>query len=189
MEVATRLKDAGKPDDALTAFQAIVKDHPEHGEAWYEIGHLYHLRGDLERALPAHLNAARFGKGRSKTSGLYNAACVHAMQGKADEALDLLEAAAEAGLRNANWALQDSDLAAVRDAPRFQQILARIWVNEAGGVAARGDRDGALERLEKAAALGYDAFASLADDPQFEPIRDTARFQALLSATKTGGTR
>jgi len=45
-----------------------------------------------------------------------------------------------------------------------------------------GDRDRALEWLEKARANRDDSLAANAVDPAFDPLRSDARFQALLKS-------
>lgn len=56
---------------------------------------------------------------------LYNLACAKARLKKDDEALDLLEAAVEAGMNQASKMREDGDLASLRDLPRFDEILER----------------------------------------------------------------
>jgi Flp pilus assembly protein TadD len=57
----------------------------------------------------------------------YNAACVHAIQGKHEQAVDLLEAATEKGYRKPReWVQNDSDLRSLRDVERFRSYLERL---------------------------------------------------------------
>ncbi|MDA1015628.1 MAG: hypothetical protein O3A00_14390, partial [Planctomycetota bacterium] len=53
----------------------------------------------------------------------YNVACVLARTGKADEALNALQQAVDSGFRNVAHIRTDEDLATVRDAKRFKDIL------------------------------------------------------------------
>jgi hypothetical protein len=46
--------------------------------------------------------------------------------GAADDALDYIERAAAAGLTQRGWLEHDSNLDAIRSAPRFQNVLARL---------------------------------------------------------------
>jgi TolB-like protein/Flp pilus assembly protein TadD len=57
---------------------------------------------------------------------LYNVACIFSLAGCADEALTCVEAAVTAGLTQRGWFEHDSNLDAVRSAPRFQAAMARI---------------------------------------------------------------
>jgi len=54
---------------------------------------------------------------------LYNAACFHALEGRADEALDLLGRAVDSGQGALEWIEHDSDFRSLRDLPRFQAIV------------------------------------------------------------------
>lgn len=56
----------------------------------------------------------------------YNAACVYAKMGETDKALELAEKAYELGSRNKRYYETDSDLALIRDHPRFQALIARM---------------------------------------------------------------
>jgi adenylate cyclase len=57
---------------------------------------------------------------------LYNVACCHALGGEKDEALALLDKAIRNGYGHREWMENDSDLASLRDDPRFQSLLARL---------------------------------------------------------------
>ena len=54
---------------------------------------------------------------------LYNVACVYALQGQLEEALDCLEKALVHGFWYKRWAEHDSDLNNLRSHPRFQKIM------------------------------------------------------------------
>ena len=55
---------------------------------------------------------------------LYNLACFHSVAGHIDAAIDLVERALELGFLHREWYLTDSDLANIRENPRFKQIMA-----------------------------------------------------------------
>ncbi|HZJ00461.1 MAG TPA: protein kinase [Gemmatimonadaceae bacterium] len=55
---------------------------------------------------------------------LYNLACFHSVAGRVDIAIDHVERALDLGFLHKEWYLTDSDLANVRDLPRFQQLIA-----------------------------------------------------------------
>ena len=57
---------------------------------------------------------------------LYNVACVYALQGQTEEALDCLEKAIEHGLGQKDWVEKDSDLISIRSHPRFQVLLEKL---------------------------------------------------------------
>jgi adenylate cyclase len=57
---------------------------------------------------------------------LYNVGCIYSMLGRCEDALECLDKAAARGLTQRGWYENDSDLAPLRDHPRFQQLLARL---------------------------------------------------------------
>ncbi len=80
--------------------------------------------GDRERAFEWAAQVVESGTQDIVT--LYNTACFFALAGRVDEAIAALESAYAAGDREADWWRQDSDLDAVRDDPRFRDLLARM---------------------------------------------------------------
>ena len=54
---------------------------------------------------------------------LYNVSCVYVRMGKIEEALHLLEQGARVGLPGREWLEHDSDLAPLRNDPRYQAII------------------------------------------------------------------
>jgi tetratricopeptide (TPR) repeat protein len=93
--------------------------------------HIYQYmreNGDAERALQLLEDTA--GEMREASSNptvhataAYNLACVRAQQGKLDDALEQLRAALEVRSDMKPNARQDSDLALLRDDPRFQELV------------------------------------------------------------------
>jgi adenylate cyclase len=57
---------------------------------------------------------------------LYNVGCIFSMLSLAEPALDCLEKAARSGLTQKGWYQHDSNLAALRNQPRFQQLLREL---------------------------------------------------------------
>lgn len=57
---------------------------------------------------------------------LYNVACYYSLAGDCERALDLLERATELGGGYYDWIMHDDDLAALRELPRFRQIMAPL---------------------------------------------------------------
>ena len=57
---------------------------------------------------------------------LYNAACFYCVQGEREEALACLEKAVQLGFGLRGWVENDSDLASIRDDPRFQAALDKL---------------------------------------------------------------
>ncbi len=53
----------------------------------------------------------------------YNVACLYAVEGDAEKAIDCLEDAIRVGFGNKGWIEQDPDLTSIREHPRFQGLL------------------------------------------------------------------
>jgi TolB-like protein/Tfp pilus assembly protein PilF len=59
---------------------------------------------------------------------LYNIGCIKAMAGARDDALDCLERAVQAGMRNLGWLEHDSNLDSIRQHPRFAELMQSLAV-------------------------------------------------------------
>jgi hypothetical protein len=57
---------------------------------------------------------------------LYNVACIYALGGKPQEALDCLDKAVRNGFGHREWLENDSDLDSLRQDPRFEALLKRL---------------------------------------------------------------
>jgi adenylate cyclase len=64
--------------------------------------------------------------GGDEPNVLYNVACVFAQLAECERAMDLLERAVKLGWGDRTWIETDSDLASLRDNPRFKALLASI---------------------------------------------------------------
>jgi len=56
----------------------------------------------------------------------YNLACYRALAGHSERAIDAFEHAIDSGWGDRRWAINDTDLATVRDDPRFRAAIDRI---------------------------------------------------------------
>ncbi len=54
----------------------------------------------------------------------YNVACLYAVEGQLDQALECLSAAVERGFGNREWLEHDPDMDSLRDDPRFKALIA-----------------------------------------------------------------
>jgi transcriptional regulator GlxA family with amidase domain/protocatechuate 3,4-dioxygenase beta subunit len=179
LQEAALLSESGRTDEAIARYRSVICEDPTNAVAWYGLGSLLHERGDLKGALQAHLKAAEFGSGRIRIDGRYNAACVYALLGRSDEALSSLEQCARAGAGHAQWAMEDQDLAAIHNHPRFRIAVAEMWINNARALLKRKRHAPAIEALREAAWLGYSDFGSILVDPSFRPLHTDPAFREL----------
>lgn len=82
-----------------------------------------YLQGDYQRAL--ELDQEAHAVDPEDPVVLYNLACVHALLGKPDEALDWLERAVDGGFHDSQRILDESDFESIRGEARFQELVAR----------------------------------------------------------------
>jgi TolB-like protein/Flp pilus assembly protein TadD len=61
-----------------------------------------------------------------ETSVLYNAACFYSRMGKIEKALDYFEKTIDSGYASREWVDTDSDLDAIRNHPRFKEIMKKL---------------------------------------------------------------
>lgn len=55
--------NAGKDDEAIAAFQEVVKLNPAHAEAWQNLAALYEKKGDNKKAIEAFRRAKKVAQG------------------------------------------------------------------------------------------------------------------------------
>ncbi len=127
-------------EQAAEAYRKLTLADPDNGRAWHHLGYSLHMLGRLDEALPAHQKAAESQEFR--TLGHYNVACVHALQGRKDEAFAALDKALEAGFDAAGTLESDSDMDNLRSDPRFKGVQERVAAN--AGRASEGRRNVAI---------------------------------------------
>jgi serine/threonine protein kinase/Tfp pilus assembly protein PilF len=62
----------------------------------------------------------------NEISTLYNVACLFAITGEPEKALDLLDRAVVLGWSRPEWLRQDPDLASLRDSPRYLRLISQM---------------------------------------------------------------
>jgi hypothetical protein len=127
MQEAGALLGAQDWQAASVAYAKIVIAQPQNGQAWQLLGYSLHANGDLDRAIRVHMKAATFPIVRP--IALYNVACVHALQGRSDQAFDFLNQAVEAGFNDPAQFAGDSDLNSLHKDPRWNE-LGRVLAGE-----------------------------------------------------------
>jgi tetratricopeptide (TPR) repeat protein len=110
----------GRDEDAISAFQHVIEIDPEHSLAHATLGGYYRKMG-LEELAQKHIGKAM--KSIFDSENEYNRACLAAICGRADEALDLLRVALNNKQTYVDWILRDPDLDFIRHDPRFKQLI------------------------------------------------------------------
>ncbi len=122
------LSEAGRPGEALDAYEEALRIRPTLAQAWAGLGVAYGRMGAPERAVPLLREAVRLAPGYGE--GWYNLGNAHGSMGQHAEAA-----------------------ACFREAVRARPTDARAWGNLAVASAASGDPAGAREALARLSAL------------------------------------
>ena len=128
---ATVYEGLGRRDDAIAAHSrslALIEKHlevhPDDARALYLGANSLLQLGEREKGLDWARRALAMDP--EEPSILYNVACVYALQGAINEAIECLEGAVKFGFGHKEWIRNDSDLDALRSHPRFQALLERL---------------------------------------------------------------
>ncbi len=114
---------------AAAGFRKLTEATPDDAGAWLMLGYSLHAAGKLDEALPIHVKAASM-TGAPPVAA-YNAACVHALQHRPDEAFVWLEKAAASGFGDEKQLASDTDLDSLRKDERFAKITTLVTANAA----------------------------------------------------------
>lgn len=82
--LALELKKAGRHDEAVEAFQALLTTHPQSGAGWFQFGQLYEMAGEEETAI------ATWRQGLETLQGSTDAEALRSI-GEIEAAIDALE--------------------------------------------------------------------------------------------------
>lgn len=108
-------------DEAVALLRPVVEEEPENAQAWLFYGRALQKSGELERALEAHANAARFEE--TKLQAIYNTAATYALMGNIDDAFDRLGRLRDSGEFNLTGIGVDPDLDNLEGDPRFPELF------------------------------------------------------------------
>ncbi|NOT33185.1 MAG: tetratricopeptide repeat protein [Candidatus Eisenbacteria bacterium] len=108
---------------ALQRYERVVREHPDLGRAWFNLGFARLRAGDPAGSAAAYERTIALGY-RLPTS-MYNLACAAAAQNRGDDAIAWLERAERSGFESSKFALSDPDLDALRTDARFRRLLDR----------------------------------------------------------------
>lgn len=111
----------GRDEDAIGAFQKVIELNPDHSLAHATLAGYFRKLG-LEELAQNHIGKAM--KSIYDSENEYNRACLEAIRGNADRAIDLLRLALQNRQTRVDWVLRDPDLDFIRHNPRFKQLIA-----------------------------------------------------------------
>lgn len=118
---------AGATAMARKALEGLLRQceiEPENARVHYLAAGLLQREGRSEEGRGYAEKALRLRPDDFST--LYNVACNFSLAGESDKALDLLERATQQGGGYLDWIRNDSDLASLRELPRFQRLLEQL---------------------------------------------------------------
>jgi hypothetical protein len=110
----------GRIDEAIDAFQSVIQMDPDHALAHAALGGYYRKKG-LEDLAQKHIGIAM--KSIFDSENEYNRACLAAICGNTEQALELLRIALNSKQTYVDWILRDPDLDFIRHDPRFRQLV------------------------------------------------------------------
>lgn len=108
-------------DDAFKVFQKVLELDPDHSLTHASLGRFYKKEG-LDALAQEHIDKAM--KQIYHSENEYNRACLDAIRGNNDQALELLRMALESKQTHVDWVLHDPDLESLHDDERFKQLIA-----------------------------------------------------------------
>jgi len=128
---AQALVKLGRREEALDATRqglkvadAHLELNPDDARAWYLSAAALMRLGQPKQALERARRALAIDP--EDAAVLYNVACVHALAGSSEEALDNLDRAIQNGFGHRDWLENDSELDSIREEPRFQALLRKL---------------------------------------------------------------
>ncbi len=110
----------GRDEDAISTFQQVLEIDPEYSLAHATLGGYYRKMG-LEELAQKHIGKAM--KSIFDSENEYNRACLQAICGNTEQAIDLLRVALKNKQTYVDWILRDPDLDFIRQDPRFKQLI------------------------------------------------------------------
>ncbi len=111
---------AGRDEDAIASFQRVIELDPDHYLAHASLGGYYRKLG-LEELAQKHIGKAM--RNIYDSENEYNRACLDAICGNVDQAIDLLRIALEKKQTYVEWIIHDPDLDFIREDLRFKQLI------------------------------------------------------------------
>jgi tetratricopeptide (TPR) repeat protein len=115
-------------EPAVEEFTEFVRQNPDVGRGWFNLGWaLHHSRRHAE-AREAFLKQLQLDY--QPRIATYNVACTYAMENQTDAAFEWLERAVDEFQMSAHQLIGDEDLESLHDDPRFEELLERAIEND-----------------------------------------------------------
>lgn len=105
---------------AITLYDSFLKNEPNSGRAWFNLGYALHFSREHTRAISAFERAISLGY--HKPVATYNIACAYAMLNQKDVAFEWLDRAFKVGFDSYGTLQGDDDLKNLRSDPRFRRF-------------------------------------------------------------------
>ena len=109
-----------RESEAVLAFEKVLELDPNHALAHASLGSHY-LKMGMDELAQTHIKQAL--NANFEEENEYNRACLEAICGNTDRALELLQMALQTKQTYINWAKNDPDLDSLHDDHRFQTLL------------------------------------------------------------------
>ena len=128
-------KEAAKPyraqewEKAVAAYEKLLADESGYGLGWVHLGISHHNLEQYRQAIEAYQAAVKLKFAVGVT--YYYMAASYALSGESEDALNTLQKAVAAGYSNLPQFEQTEEFAALRESPRYAEILQVVRVNSA----------------------------------------------------------
>jgi tetratricopeptide (TPR) repeat protein len=108
---------------AIKRYETYLKENPNSGRAWFNLGYALHYSSEHARAIEAFERAIQLDY--KPPTSMYNIACANSMMGRKDAAFEWLGRAVQANFDLENYIQGDEDLDNLRTDPRFARFMER----------------------------------------------------------------
>lgn len=156
LNAARQLSKDRRHDEALAAFEAILKQHPDAAPAYMGLGNLHAGKGEYDKALEYYAGALHIKK--DLAPALINSGTVYIKQGRLDKAIEKFKEAVQvnpslskaqltASRIYAKLGKNDEAIASLMEALQHNPQLDEARLDLAAIYQRQGDKDAALHEL------------------------------------------